>query len=193
MVWKSTISDPGPSSRQYRRGLSALLLILTAALLIGNANLHPDPHSVIDWQNSHLLPSSLMFLTLILALSLYEWKIFVNPFTRYLGKISYSIYLAHPFILEGVIWLVRHNHSALHDKLLHRLRGNIFGALTFFICSTLVCIPICMLLWKFIEQPGIRLGRRIIAKREHRAVSRAALVPPLEELIRPGNTPDAQF
>jgi peptidoglycan/LPS O-acetylase OafA/YrhL len=198
MAWKTSIfpfaGSPAYSILAHRRGPSALLLLLSAGLLLSNLNLHPVLHAVISWRNARLLPSSLMFLPLILSLSLYEWRALVNSFTRYLGRISYSMYLAHPFILEGIFWLVRHNHSALRISLVQYLRGNVLGAIALYICLTCACVPVCTLLWQFIEQPGIRLGRRTIARREHRVAGRAAsLVPPLEELTRTGNTPDAQF
>jgi hypothetical protein len=49
-----------------------------------------------------------------------------------------------------------------------------------------------MLTWKFIEQPGIRFGRRLIARREGRYDS-APLIPSLHGLESAQNTRDAQF
>ena len=76
---------------------SALLLVFAAEQFIASL-----PISITS-----LYTSSHAFVPLILGLLTHNWKLFVNSFTIFLGKISFSIYLMHFYVLIFVGWLFR--------------------------------------------------------------------------------------
>jgi peptidoglycan/LPS O-acetylase OafA/YrhL len=128
---------------------------------------------------------------LILAVAIYPLPLLVNRLTRWLGRVSYSAYLAHPFLLIALLWMHdRYFHGIFHGH----LHGTLTGVLLMFLLLILVAAPVSLFLWRFIEQPGIRLGRRLIAALEDRAAIRAStLVPPAKEFVETGSTSDEQF
>jgi peptidoglycan/LPS O-acetylase OafA/YrhL len=121
--------------------------------------------SSLPINNSKLYWSSFAFVPLLLGLSIHEWYFFVNPITRFLGKISYSIYLIHPFIFI----LVKHYFSISEVQLKLKLIGTIPGFGLFFIISTLVTIILSCITYAWIELPGIQVGKSLILYNETRA------------------------
>lgn len=90
--------------------------------------------------------------------SLRPSRILSNPVMAYLGERSFSIYLLHPVII-----------AATKDRLagLHELLQPSLGAYAYFACA----IPVVALVlaaaeisYRLVEVPGIRLGRRLIAR-----------------------------
>jgi peptidoglycan/LPS O-acetylase OafA/YrhL len=140
--------------------LFSFLLILGAALIFLTS---------LPITNKKLYWSSLAFLPLIFGLSLYEWKIFVNPITVFMGKISYSLYLMHFFCLFAIrlVWLhVRHIKLPGYDP-----EDTLGGFVVVFISILLFSIVLSTLTYYIIEKPGIRLGRNLIQKREKAHIS----------------------
>jgi len=93
------------------------------------------------------------FALLLFLLSRYHIKLFVNPITIYLGKVSFSIYLSH---LAIFYWL---NQLKLVD--LYPSNGLINWSLRFLVlllCSTAVST----LLFYTIEKRGQKLGSSIV-------------------------------
>lgn len=135
----------------------SLLLILASVLIFWGC---------LPFTDDQLYPSSLLFLTLILALSIHPWAVLVNPFTRFLGKISYSLYLFHFFVVIALGSLV----SRLGPASRH-IVGRPAGFALAFVLLLCISVPICMFTWKFIEQPGITLGRGWIIHREQRSTA----------------------
>jgi peptidoglycan/LPS O-acetylase OafA/YrhL len=75
-----------------------------------------------------------------------------------LGDISYSVYLVHLLVIMPLCaWL-------LHFRLLTALPQIPRFAL-FFAASGLIVFPLAMLLYYAVEQPGIRLGKRILDRK----------------------------
>lgn len=197
MIWKTFILPynalKAGAIAENKRVLSALLLIVCIVVLLSNLNLNPAP-ARIPWRNVHMLPASFMFVPLILALSLHQWKLLVNPFTRLMGKISYSVYFAHAFMIEGLTRLASKlaGHTIMTGPEMSSSAP--LNSALLFIATLAVSIPVCIFLWEYVEQPGIRLGRRTVARLEHRSATRAILLTGnLEELTDVRNTPDAQF
>jgi len=93
----------------------------------------------------------LVYAILLLSVALHPWRILVNPVTRFLGRISYSIYLLHFYPCY----------------LLHRWNVS-FPVVV--IGTLWVSIPAAYLTWKFIEEPGIALGRRVIKRSESKSM-----------------------
>lgn len=76
-----------------------------------------------------------------------------NPICRWLGDISFSIYLIHFSLLSvcARIAAIYHPGSATYMIILLGI-------------ATLTVLPLAHLTWRFIEVPGQALGRRLIAK-----------------------------
>jgi peptidoglycan/LPS O-acetylase OafA/YrhL len=142
------------SSSSDLRAVSLLLLTASALLCAG----------CIPIRDANLYANCIGLMIFILSCALYPWKLLVNPFTAYLGKISFSIYLLHFFVAllaERLLNLFLLRHPSLQN---HAVLMPIF-----FLFTLAVSIPLCALSWRYIEQPGIRLGRRWITIRELRA------------------------
>lgn len=175
--WKDWILPRRFGSSQGARSSSMLFLAASAAVLFFSL-----PRS-----NDTLYISSVAFALLLVALLLHPWRLFVNRVTIFLGKISYSIYLLHEFLLEPLVRL-----SAKNPFLLTHARARF----VFQFSSTLLLATAAgTVTWLLFEETGIRLGRRWIARLEHRATERARvqLPAPAVALATEANTPDAQF
>jgi peptidoglycan/LPS O-acetylase OafA/YrhL len=93
---------------------------------------------------------------LLCGLCLYPTRIFVNRCTEYLGKVSYSLYLLHPTVVYLLIPVYR--------RIFVHVPTNTMALLTCFLTTFLILLPASALTFRFIEQPSIRLGRRLYAK-----------------------------
>lgn len=102
-------------------------------------------------------------LGLAVFLSQHSVSLLVNRFWCYLGKISYSAYLTHLIVL----YIVK---NFLQRVLLLNLNlpptANLIMLLVFLLVGT---IAISAITYKFIELPGLQLGRTLIAKIEAKA------------------------
>jgi peptidoglycan/LPS O-acetylase OafA/YrhL len=96
-----------------------------------------------------------IFACIFLGLALSPWTLLVNALTRYLGEISYSIYLVHPtvvFMLSPVYqWVYQRSPS---------LTVAFLGSLTL---TLAIVLPISSLTYRLIEAPGVLLGKRVAA------------------------------
>jgi peptidoglycan/LPS O-acetylase OafA/YrhL len=96
---------------------------------------------------------AVMFGLLFMGLALSPWRVFVNAGTRFLGKISYSIYLNHP----TVVLLLTPAYHAIYKH------GDSL-TLSFLACAALtfaVVLPLSYLTYRYIEEPGIEMGKRV--------------------------------
>lgn len=103
-----------------------------------------------------------VFACMFMGLALSPWRLVVNRATRFLGKVSYSVYLVHTtviFLLTPVYqWIYRHLPS---------LTVSFLSSLTM---TLLLVLPISYLTYRYVEEPGIRLGKRISRKRAEKIV-----------------------
>ena len=78
-------------------------------------------------------------------------------FLRFYGQISYSFYVLHPLSLI-VLWNIPGEIAAL------RKAGvpSVAIAFCFTVASTIAITPLSWLSWRFVELPGIGLGRRFV-------------------------------
>lgn len=112
----------------------------------------------------------LVFACMFMGLALSPWRLVVNRATRFLGKISYSVYLVHTtviFFLAPVYhWIYRHAPS---------LTACFLGSLAL---TLLLVLPLSWLTYRFVEEPGIRLGKRISRRLADRAAQARVSVGP---------------
>jgi peptidoglycan/LPS O-acetylase OafA/YrhL len=105
-----------------------------------------------------------LFMMLALVLSVNPFKVFVNPATVFIGRISYSIYIFHFAVLKWltVFILAHYPHVFAHSYVY-------FFVVTFLVvCFTL---PLAWCGYQFIESPAINLSKRLIARLESKVRS----------------------
>ena len=108
------------------------------------------------WITEHVF-FALAFVPLMLGLKAYPARLLVNPVTRFLGKISYSVYLLH----FAVLTQVKHLVPAFHLPPQHEMDMPTF-LLTWGL-TILGTVPLAWLSYRCVEQPGIDLGGKVIA------------------------------
>lgn len=94
--------------------------------------------------------------SLILAICYWPSPVVTNRVTRYLGTISFSLYLLHPFVIAVSMDQQRRMASALGDGFLA------LGARLLFVFA--VVIGLAVLTFRFVEKPGMTLGKRLTAR-----------------------------
>lgn len=94
--------------------------------------------------------------SILILLGSYKIKYCVNNTTQYLGKISYSLYLGHPFIIYSL--------GSLYQKIYHYID---YSLLAFLLCI-LLTIPLIVLvasvLYCLIEDPVRNFSHKLIKK-----------------------------
>ena len=145
-IWKEKILVV--ESLSHRRQISVLLLL--AAVLLYTL--------LLPFSNWKLYPSTVVCMLLLLALSSFPWPFFVNRVTRFLGKISYSVYLLH---FTVVIWLQKRTAELIITHPQWNMPHAQFVAS--FAIVLLFTIPVATATWRWIEEPGVAAGRRVIA------------------------------
>lgn len=96
------------------------------------------------------------FVILAYGIGTTEKHFLVNKVMTFIGQISFSMYLIHFFVLDTIFlffgdWLVK----ALPNSIV---------LVILFMSTLLIAIVLSYLLYRFIEQPGVKLGRKISAK-----------------------------
>ena len=105
------------------------------------------------WVWSCLLGAPL-FLACV-AMALHPTKIFSNAVTRYLGKVSFSLYLIHPIVL------IKLNQFGCYRRLYDFFGDSLVIAyLTSFAVSIALITAISSLTFRFIETPGMNWGKK---------------------------------
>jgi len=79
-----------------------------------------------------------------------------NSFMTWLGKISYSIYLFHPVVFLALLWWL--NKADIHS-IWRTQHLSIYLAI-----NVILTIIVAAVVYKFVEKPGIMLGKQIAAK-----------------------------
>jgi peptidoglycan/LPS O-acetylase OafA/YrhL len=133
-IWKELLPQI-----EKREELSIALLVLAAVFY----------KSLLPFKYATIYQESLIGLLLLLALALHLWALFVNPVSRFLGRISYSIYLLHFF---PCVWLqVAVSGFSPVTRLVLCFSG-----------TMVVTVPIAYITWRWIEKPGISVGHNLI-------------------------------
>jgi peptidoglycan/LPS O-acetylase OafA/YrhL len=105
---------------------------------------------------------AIYFSLLLVGLSLNPLKLLVNRFTRFLGAISYSLYLAH----APIILILRPVYARITDAVTSVPLAYVACAVVTFAAV----LPVAYLTYRFIELPGIKLGKAFYARVERRKV-----------------------
>ena len=124
-----------------------MFAFIYAALLGGKLNMLIDP---VYWQ-------AIAYGCLLLGLSIFPWKFIVNKFTIFLGLISYSVYLSH----TTVITAFRPLYTSIYSR---EMPTDVkFWLSALITLGTVVLVSYAS--YRFIEKPGMSLGRSLIRKR----------------------------
>jgi peptidoglycan/LPS O-acetylase OafA/YrhL len=131
-----------------RHDFGVMLLVLGAfaymALLNGwLPNLWGDSYY---WQG-------VAYLLLIIGLCFSPLKWVVNSVTAHLGKISYSVYLIHPTVVYLLIPVYRKIYDIVPTTSL--------AMMACFAVTFSIVILIAELTYRFVEEPGIKLGKKV--------------------------------
>ena len=137
---------------------------LSICLLVGSALVY---QGCLPFGDQTLYGSSLLFMLLLLALALHPWPILVNRFTMFIGQISYSLYLVHFFVILFAAWCLQRLHGYAPNFCARHIYGSLFGWALAYLFILGLSVPICMVTWRLVEQPGMRVGRWIIRQREN--------------------------
>ena len=145
------IYDRYIDGREHRAELGAALIL--ASLWAFHALLQ---QSLTFWFPDGYYWQAIIYSTLLLGVGIKPVSFFVNRLTRFAGKVSYSIYLLHPSTI----------------LFLFPVYGWIYGAgfpltVSFLACYAVtlaVVISLAAITFRWIERPGMRLGKRLIER-----------------------------
>jgi len=148
---------------EYRVTAAFIMLLLSLIILFVFINNTPlsmtlsDLYEPLGGLTSWLTMSPIAFVLLILSLSLTPNRFIVNRFTRFFGAISYSLYLIHPFIIEPLkpMYLYIYDHTFYSTDL---------SLILCTILTLLIVTTVSLLTYHLIETPGIRWGKKVMAK-----------------------------
>jgi peptidoglycan/LPS O-acetylase OafA/YrhL len=129
--------------------------------------------------NYRLYLNSLSFIFLILALALHPWSLLVNPATRFIGRMSFSIYLVHPYLSPLVSRVV----DGLESRLGVHLYGHYLGLLVTLAAYLAGAILVSLATFPLVEERGIALGKRLISRIWGKDAPLAAAPSPMETQI----------
>ena len=136
-------------SKSVRFFLLSLALCLFSSLTSGKMddNLLPTYY----WQ-------PIIFSIFIVGFAFYPISIFINKSTRFLGKISYSIYLNHPTL----ILIMKPVYEKIYEWPINlSIRYTLCVVITFGIL-----VPISFISYRLIEVPGGKFGKIFLNRRK---------------------------
>lgn len=137
--------------------LWAYQALLNGALNVG----FPDPYY---WQ-------AIIYSALLLGLAILPTPIFVNRLSLFAGKISYSIYLLHPSTIFFLAPVYR------------RIYGlGLPVSASFLLCFAVtlaIVLPAAALTYRWVEAPGMKLGKRLLARKQVAPVAEATSPQPI--------------
>lgn len=128
-----------------------VLLLIAVSLFLFSALIPEKPG--LPFADSYHWKEAPAFVALLLGLAAYPLPLIVNRATMFLGKLSYSLYLIHPSLIFFLIPVYRKVYGW---PLPFSLRYLIVVSLTF-----AALISLSYLTYRLIEEPGIRLGKRV--------------------------------
>jgi peptidoglycan/LPS O-acetylase OafA/YrhL len=119
--------------------------------------------------NLRLYLNSSSFVFLVLGLAVHPWKLLVNPVVCSIGRLSYSVYLCHPYS-AGVVAAVMLWASS---RLGWPVYGTYLGLVLAFSVFLLTSLAIAAVTFPLVEQRGIDFGRRLTRRLSLPATTRA--------------------
>jgi peptidoglycan/LPS O-acetylase OafA/YrhL len=103
--------------------------------------------SVWDWL------WGIAFLLLSARMAIHPWSLLSNPVTAFLGRISFSLYLLHPHIVHGL------GELGLYKRISIEIPNRDIAVLVSFLVSSTIVVALSAVTYRWIELPGMKLGR----------------------------------
>lgn len=119
------------------------------------------------WPFTHDVYTGAMFAVFLVFLAYYPVRLLVNKLTVTLGKLSFSMYLTHFAVLNVLTKLG-------FDKF---LGGGNTESFFYFLTVLVIAAAVSSITYKFIEKPGIAIGRRLIDRMEKTKDTSTSLIP----------------
>jgi len=158
-LYRIVVDEARGGDRGLRAALCTLLLWHLLALPIGAT-------WAIGFERNATIPYAFGLLLFIVGTSVVRIR---SPLTDWLGRISYSIYLFHPVVFMTLYWcLLRVPADSV-------LRAQHLGV--YILVVALFTIALATLVYRWVERPGMELGRRCArawVRRHPRAPATAA-------------------
>ncbi|MCA8975306.1 MAG: acyltransferase [Planctomycetes bacterium] len=98
-------------------------------------------------------------------------RVLTNPATVFLGKVSYSLYLLHPYLVSRLEPVYGWCQEACGES-------KLLGFCACLAMTMAILVPLSELSFRFIELPGMRLGKRLLTPRDSAAVDPGTLITP---------------
>ena len=133
--------------RQYAGALVAFGFLVLVGVASGRLT-----NGVLD--TTHLVAAGYSFI--LLGASAAHFRLVDNSATRFLGKISYSVYLWH----APVVWFMSPAYQRITALPLP-------ASLRFLLCLAVtlcIVVPVAWATYRFVELPGIALGKRVFQR-----------------------------
>jgi peptidoglycan/LPS O-acetylase OafA/YrhL len=148
-AWRHLASCPEPLKPLVGK-------VFMGAGLAGLALMAYSPPAVPGMPDAGWLMSGLAYGLLLVGVLFWSPGWFVNRATRFLGTISYSLYLLHPLVVPRLYaMLARLDTQAWPPGAAYL--ASLVGTL-------MLAIPLAYLAYRFIERPAIELGRHWLAR-----------------------------
>ncbi len=176
-IWDRFIrpTDGELSAIAGRKTLSAALLLCTVGLYVYSLPFYIET----------MMGESIILLLFVLSVLIYPWSFFVNRFTIMVGKLSFSLYLLHPYVSHII-----EPHLDRFGLAHHWAASPLFLFFAEYTLCIGITLPLSALTYTWIEAPAIRFGQRLIRKLEGRG---ARPVDTMSSLTQPTDIPAAQF
>lgn len=149
------LADDGvPMPRAARRMFALLVVYLLIVFPAGAI-------WAIGAYNNYVVASALGLLGFVLCTRLRR------PTARvavWLGSISYSIYLLHPFVFMALLWLLLRLPEDSPLRAQHMA--------VYLVVNAVLTVGLAALVYRWVEKPGIKLGHRLARAWARRSVSR---------------------
>lgn len=120
---------------------AASIAAVVISIVVGRANFSPLWHG---------LPMSLMLLSLLLAER--DAMLKVPGWMAYLGEISYSIYLAHPFVIAFMLRVRTIPSGQWHLQVIE------------YVVALVLTIGLASVMYRYVEMPCMKAARALIAR-----------------------------
>lgn len=147
-----------PFVQRHRRGMSWTLVAASVAMMASLIGIPALNHFLAGLQMTPIWIAlwGAPFALLCIGMAIHPTRFVSNAVTRYLGKVSYSLYLVHPNI---VILLMR---GGVYRRIYEALPGL---ELVAFLASAALSLGIVAALsaffFRFVETPGMAWGKRV--------------------------------
>ena len=140
-----------------KRNIAAKMMIVAGIIVSTGAIVYLST-TINNYFPRHLW-SSVGFLAFAFGLGLYPSRFFVNRYTVFLGKISFSAYLSH----NAVMRIVQENLQApVHRFLSNYFVSRVVEMIVVYGIVLVLTVAVSSITYHFVEKNGISLGQKII-------------------------------